>query len=120
VRIDVRRRGSVVVLDVAGKMVAGQVGTRLHDELAELIEVGEPLLVVNLRGIGAIDSAGLGELVACRERVRHGGGVVKLVLSGPVRELLDTAGLAGLFQVFDDEDAALDSFPAACETAGIP
>lgn len=108
------------MLDVSGRMVGGEVGTRLHDELAKLLEVGEPLLVLNLGGVGAIDSEGLGELVACRERVRHGGGVVKLVAIGRTRDLLDASGLSTLFDVFDDEDAALDGFSASCETAGIP
>jgi anti-anti-sigma factor len=120
VQIDVRTRGSVIVLDVSGRMVGGEVGTRLHDELAKLLEVGEPLLVLNLRGVGVIDSEGLGELIACRERVRHGGGVVKLLPTGPIRDLMDASGLSSLFQVYDDEDAALDSFSASCETAGIP
>jgi anti-anti-sigma regulatory factor len=62
----------------------------------------------------------LGELVACRERARKHDGIIKLVLNPKQRDFLVSTRVDQLFEIFRDEDEALDSFDAWTTTAGIP
>jgi anti-anti-sigma factor len=109
----------VDVLDVRGRPGAGNVEA-LRDQVLALIRAGEPLLVLNLSRVKRLDSAWLGELVACRERLRKHSGTIKIVAGEPLRELFVVSGLDRLFEIHGDEEAALDSFAPESATAGVP
>jgi anti-sigma B factor antagonist len=67
--------------------------------------------VLDLDQVTFLDSAGLGELIACRKRtLEKGGDIVLLRPTGRVRQLLDMLRLTQVFRVFDDEPDALNSF----------
>jgi len=117
--IRVRTRGVVDIVDVRGEPSIRN-ASALRKKVRALIEAGEPLLVLNLSQVAALDSAWLGELVACRERVRKHDGVIKLVASRRPRDLLVASGLDRLFEIYRDEEQALDSFMPESETAGVP
>jgi anti-anti-sigma factor len=117
--IHVRTRGVVDILDVRGRPGAGNVSV-LREQVRALIEAGEPLLVLDLSRVSGLDSAWLGELVACRERVRKHDGVIKIVANHDPRDLLVASGLDRLFEIYHDEEQALDSFSPESETAGVP
>ena len=58
-----------------------------------------------------MDSTGLGELVSVFVTVRNYKGTLKLVtLTDRMRELFEVAKLVQVFDVFDDEADALQSF----------
>jgi anti-anti-sigma factor len=118
-QIRVRARGVVDVLDVSGRPNDRNVSV-LRERVRELIEAGEPLLVLNLADVPDVDSTWLGELVACRERVRKHDGVIKIVANHGPRDLLVVSGLDRLFEIYHDEEQALDSFSPESETAGVP
>ena len=118
-RVRVRARGVVDVLDVDGRPTIDNVDA-LRDGVCELIEAGEPLLILNLSRVKELGSAWLGELVACRERLRKHSGTIKIVAGAPVRDLFVASGLDALFEIHDDEEAALDSFAPESATAGVP
>ncbi len=118
--IDVRARGAVDVVDVRGDLTRGPELKGLRDRLRGLLAAGESLLVLNLREVSDLDSYALGELVIWRERIRKRDGVIKLVLPAPVYDLFVATRLDSLFEIFRDEEAALDGFAAETETAGIP
>jgi anti-sigma B factor antagonist len=84
--------------------VAGDVdlftGTELEEELASLPDDVSRVLV-DLSGVTFLDSTGLGVLARFATRLRARGGGVILVAGGPVRELLCTAALDGLFEIRD-------------------
>jgi anti-anti-sigma factor len=117
--IRVRARGVVDVLELRGRAGARNVSA-LRKRVRALIEAGEPLLILDLSRLTDLDSAWLGELVACRERVRKHDGVIKLVAHDRPRDLLVASGLDRLFEVYHDEEQALDSFDPESETAGVP
>jgi anti-anti-sigma factor len=120
VHIDVRSCGAVDVLHVSGRMTGRRLADRLRAEFARLLEGDTLIFVLNLVDVADVDSGFLGELIACRERVRKRGGCVKLVLNRWMLDLLAAGGLDSLFEVFREEDDALDSFSPVSETAGIP
>jgi anti-sigma B factor antagonist len=113
VNIQERPVGSVIVLDVAGRLVAGDGDGKLKDKVNSLLLQGQHELLLNLAEVSYIDSNGLGELVASHATVRRHGGHIKLVnLTKRVQDLLAICRLLTVFDAFDSEADALRSFEA--------
>ncbi|MBP7147456.1 MAG: STAS domain-containing protein [Acidobacteria bacterium] len=99
------------VVRIAGRLVAGAEATELREEMRVLEEDGRDRFVVDLEALDYIDSGGLGELVAARQRAReHGGTLVLAAPRGKVRDILALTALDRHFAVFDDVPQALASF----------
>ena len=116
----VRTRGGVDIVDVSGVANPHHCDATVLRQVTRLLESGSCLFVLNLTRALVLDSALLGEVVACRERIRKRGGVTTLLLTSEQADLLMAGGLDALFEIFLDEDVALDSFAATSATAGIP
>ena len=118
--IEVRTRGEVDVVDVTVDS-AGNVGEwTLHERLEQLLAAGHTLFILNMTGGPTLDSDWLGELVASGERVRKHQGAVKLVVTPQQLDVLAAIKLDALFETFQDEEDALDSFVPWYATDGIP
>ena len=105
-----REREGVVILDLKGRLVAGEEATTLRDRVKELA-TGPVNLILNLEGVDYIDSTGLGGLVICFTSIRKVGGTIKLLnLSRRNVELLVLTKLETVFEVFADEQDAVNSF----------
>jgi len=75
------------------------------------VAAGDNQLVVNLTEMPTIDSSGIGILVKAMASAKQRGGALKLV--NPSKFAVQTLRLVGvlnLFEVFEDEDAAVASF----------
>jgi len=111
-----RMVGPIVVLDLGGKLIAGDGDGRLKDKINSLTLQGRKQVLLNLGSISYIDSNGLGELIASHTTVTRHGGQIKLVnLTKRVQDLLAICRLLTVFDVFDSEADALKSFPVAAE-----
>jgi anti-sigma B factor antagonist len=111
VKIEERPIGSVIVLDLAGKLAAGDGDGRLKDKINSLTMEGHRHIVLNLGGVSYIDSNGLGELVSSLTTVTRNGGQIKLLnLTTRVQDLLAICRLSTVFETFDSEADALHSF----------
>jgi anti-sigma B factor antagonist len=109
-KIDHRKSGSVTVVDLAGKIVVGDGADRLLDTAKELVRQGERNLLFNMTEVSYVDSGGLGVFVKCHNAATESNGRIKLVnVSGRIRDLLRITRLHALFEVFDDEAAAVRS-----------
>jgi anti-sigma B factor antagonist len=116
--ITVRHISSVVVVDLAGQIRLGLGNIDLHRKIRELVESGEKHVVLNLADVSHIDSSGLGELVAGYASLQKNGGELKLLnLNDRAIELMTITKLFTVFDVFDDETAAINSFDTTAETA---
>lgn len=107
-----RMCGDVTVLDVSGKMVFGET-VGLRDKVNSLVFQQRTRLVVNLDDVAYIDSAGLAELLSSHRSVAVRGGQLKLLK--PSRRHLDLLAMSKLltiFEYFDDEAEAIESFSA--------
>lgn len=105
-----REREGVVILDLKGRLVAGEEATALRDRVKELA-TGPVSMILNLEGVDYIDSTGLGGMVICFTTVRKAGGTIKLLnLSRRNVELLVLTKLETVFEVFADEQDAVNSF----------
>jgi anti-sigma B factor antagonist len=106
-----RKVNGITVVDVSGRMVSTDNPGRLKDKITSLVFQGEKQIVVNLANVNYVDSAGLGEMVACHGSAIKAGAEVKLANAGNrIRDLLVTTRLVTIFDAHDSEDAAIKSF----------
>src|SRR3954463_12448315 len=114
-KIAERTVGAVTVIDVDGPITLGAGDTdRLGDKVRSLLQQGRKQLIANLAKVSYMDSAGLGELVQAYTTVSRQGGSLKLVgVTTRLNDLLVITKLATVFDSFDTEAAAVESFGAA-------
>ena len=106
-----RRTGDVTVLALSGEMLVDDGDLALRQRIHELIDQGQVKILVDLAGVTHIDSAGVGMLVAKQKTVRERGGDVKLMhLTNRSQRLLALMKLVSVFEVFESEDDAIQSY----------
>lgn len=110
-RVNVRQREGVTILDLKGKITIGVGDVALRDAIHEALNAGASRILVNLEDVSTIDSSGVGELVSSYTTVTNRGGKLKLVNLPPkVADILQITQLITVFDVYDTEDEALKSF----------
>ena len=118
-KANVRRAGDVAIVDLAGRITLGEGSGTLRNAIKELVQSGQKNLLVNLKDVTYLDSAGLGELVGSYASVTNVGGNIKLLNpQAKVHDLLQITKLYTVFVTFDDEAEALRSFAAAAGGGG--
>jgi anti-sigma B factor antagonist len=106
-----RQIGAVTVLDLVGKLTIDHDAQRLKDKINSLIQQGRTQIVLNLTDVSYIDSGGLGQLVASYGSVvKTNGGLKLLGVSKRNHDLLSITRLVTLFDAYDSEKEALESF----------
>ena len=106
-----REDGRVTILTVAGDLVIGEPETAFKRTVTRLLEEGRIHLLVDLSGVGFLDSSGLGALVRALTITQKEGGTTKLLSAGPqVRKLLTMTNLDSVFEMHDDLETAIGSF----------
>jgi anti-sigma B factor antagonist len=110
-KIDVRTIRDVYILDCTGKITLGEGTMSIRNTVKDLLQSGARKILLNLSGITYLDSAGVGELVGCFVTAGNAGGKLKLLgLTGKLREVLTITKLLTVFEVFDNETAAVLSY----------
>lgn len=106
-----RRFGDVTVLVLTGEMLLDDGDLAFRKKVHELIDEGRPRIVVDLDGVTYIDSSGIGMMVAKVKTARERQGDIKLLrLTRRTQHLLAMLKLVLVFEVFEDEAAAVRSF----------
>jgi anti-sigma B factor antagonist len=106
-----REREGIAILELHGRITVGPESTALRDKVSELRAAGEQKFVLDLAGVDYIDSTGLGALVMFATGLRKTGGAMKLLnLNRRNIELLIMTKLATVFEIFNDEQDAVNSF----------
>jgi anti-sigma B factor antagonist len=101
----------ITILDMDGRMALGDDIAIFRKAISGLVGEGRKMVLLNLRDVPYMDSSGIGELVAAFTNIRNGGGELKLLnLTRKVRTLLEITKLYTLFDVKEDETAAIHSF----------
>jgi anti-sigma B factor antagonist len=111
--MEIRQRqiGSVVCLDVAGRLVQGVEDNRLYDTVDSLLLHGQRQILLNFEEVSQVDTSGLAAITAARAAVVEQGGSIKLLnLPRRVHSMLVITRLITLFDVFESEAEALESF----------
>ncbi len=110
-KISNRQVDGVSIVDCSGRITLGEGSVTLRDTVRELLSKGRKKILLNLGEVNYIDSSGIGELVSAFTTVRNQGGDLKLLnLTKKVHDLLQITKLYTVFDVKDDEAAAVKSF----------
>jgi anti-sigma B factor antagonist len=106
-----RQVDGVTIVDLSGRITLGEGSVVLRDTIKDLLSKGQKRILLNLGDVSYIDSSGIGELVSAFTSVRNQGGELKLLnLTKKVHDLLQITKLYTVFDVKDDEAAAIGAF----------
>ncbi|MEP6645315.1 MAG: STAS domain-containing protein [Acidobacteriaceae bacterium] len=103
-------KDGIIIVDCFGRLVFGEESASIRD-LVKGLTKSDSRIIINLGGVTYIDSGGLGTLVAIYTTARNAGGTIKLAnLTRRVGDLLQITKLATVFEVYDSEEKAVQSF----------
>src|SRR5262249_34527287 len=106
-----RQVGGITIVDLSGRITLGEGSVVLRDTIEDLLGKGHKKILLNLADVSYIDSSGIGELVSAFTSVQRQGGELKLLnLTKKVHDLLQITKLYTVFDVKDDESAAVAAF----------
>ena len=106
-----RQVDGVTIVDCSGRITLGEGSVILRDQVRDLLSKGQKKILLNLADVTYIDSSGIGELVSAFTTVRNQSGELKLLnLTKKVHDLLQITKLYTVFDVKDDETAAVKAF----------
>jgi anti-sigma B factor antagonist len=116
-KTNVRQSSDVAILDLNGRLSLGEAlafgpgsGLVLSETIRELTKKGQKKILLNLAGVTYVDSSGVGQLVGALTTARNQAADIKLKPSVHVLDLLKTTKLYGVFDIQEDETAAIQSF----------
>jgi len=112
-KLDLEEREGVSILVLAGQLTGGA-AAQFREAVDTLLGAGRNRILVRFADVAFMDSTGIGELVASLRTVRRFGGDLKILRPSPkVEESLEITRLLPLFEIYDDEAAAVASFSAS-------
>jgi anti-sigma B factor antagonist len=113
-QIHERALGGLTILDLNGKLTIDNGAQLLKDKCESLVFQQRTQVIVNLAAVPYIDSGGLGQLVACYTTMAKAGGRLTLAnINKTNHDLLSITKLVAVFETFDSEEAAVQSYPVA-------
>ncbi len=111
VTTNIRQVGGVTIVDIGGRIELGEESAKVRDLIRELLRKGHKQILLNFGNVQYIDSSGLGMLVSSFATVRKQDGELKLLnLTNKVSDVLQITKLYTVFDILDDEAAAVKSF----------
>jgi len=106
-----RQAGDVTILDMDGAVRMGEGAIALRNAIRGLAAQGKRKILLNLGGVKNVDSSGIGELIANYTTISRDGGQLKLLnLTEKIQNLLVITKLLTVFDSYDNEAEALNSF----------
>ena len=106
-----RKEGDVLVVELQGRLTIGQGDSDAGEAIRSAVAAGETKVLLDMKDVPVVDSSGVGELVAAYASANNRGASVKLLKLQPrVGDVLKSTRLIGIFEIFEDEAAALESF----------
>jgi anti-sigma B factor antagonist len=106
-----RDREGIAILDLDGRLTVGAEMAKYRETMQKLIDAGKRSVIVNMQKVDYVDSTGLGAMVMTYTTMQKAGGKMKLLnLTRRSIELLVMTKLTTIFEVFDDEQNAVNSF----------
>jgi anti-sigma B factor antagonist len=109
--VTLREVAGVTIVDFNGAITIGESSVLFRKTIDQIVGTGRTRILLNFRRVSAVDSAGVGELVATHAQMRAKDLKLKLLSPSPkVHDLLTLTKLSNLFEVYADEELALRSF----------
>lgn len=109
--VNVRQRDDVNILDLKGRITIGSGEVALRNAVQDALNSGAKKVLINMKDVSTIDSSGIGELVSAYTTATNRGAKLRLAnLPAKVTDILTITQLITVFDVYDSEDAAIQSF----------
>ncbi len=109
--IHTREKEGIIILDLKGRLIVGEPSVRLRESINQEVAQTKTRIILDLAEVDYIDSTGLGSMVICYTTLQKAGGTVKLLkLNKRNIELLLLTKLSTIFEIFGDEQDAINSF----------
>lgn len=106
-----REVDGVAVVELEGRIVLGEESNALRERVKGLLAANQKKIVLNMDNVTYIDSAGLGTLVATHHSAKSQSAALRLSnLGSKFQEVLQVTKLLTVFEVYDSEAAAIQSF----------
>ena len=119
--ISTRYIDAVVILDLDGSVLIGTTSDKLHSMLRALAFEDKKRVLLNFAKVRSLDSTGLGMVVGGYSSLGKQGGQLKIEnLSVRLLELMHITKLYTVFEIFDHEESALESFHHPYRLHGSP
>ena len=98
-------------MDLKGRITIGDEASAFRAAIEVIASQPGARVLLNMMEVDYVDSTGLGALVMCSTRLRNASGVAKLVnVNRRNIELIVMTKIDSIFEVFDDETDAINSF----------
>jgi anti-sigma B factor antagonist len=111
VSVTINEIDRVSVVELSGRIVLGDESSALREAVKSLLAAGKKKVVLNMSNVTYIDSAGLGIMVAAHVSAKKEGALIRLcALGNKFREVLQLTRLLTIFDVYDTQAAAVNSF----------
>ena len=108
---EIRDVNDVRIIQLSGKITIGSGDVKIRELVNEALQEGQNKILLDLAGVSAIDSSGIGEMVACYTTVTKRGGQLKLLkLSPKINDILHVTQLITVFDVLDSVQEGLAAF----------
>jgi anti-sigma B factor antagonist len=109
--ISVRRVSEIQIIQIRGTVRLGPAVDGFRQAMDDALAAGDTRLIVNFAEVPMIDSSGIGILVKAMAAAKQRGGSVKLLNPSKfVVQTLKLIGVLNLFEIFQDEESAIQSF----------
>ena len=106
-----RRIGDVTILKLIGRLELEDGDLVLRDAVNRLVDAGQVKLVLDMKEVTRLDSAGIGMMVSKYLTARRAGGAIKILHpTDRTDHLMDITKLTTVFGIFHNEDDAVKSF----------
>ena len=105
-------KDGVFVVDLVGEIrISDDFTPSLQRQVTDLLDEGNPDILLNFAKVDFIDSYGIGDIVAAYLAVQEKKGRLKLCcLSPKIWLIFHYSGLTRILEIFDSEEKALKSF----------
>jgi anti-sigma B factor antagonist len=112
-KLSTKTKDGILIVECIGRIVFGEEASFLRETVKKAV-ADNNRIVLNLGEVSYIDSGGLGTLVALRTTAQNAGGMIKLTnLTRRVDDLLQVTKLVTVFDVYNSEAEAIESFREA-------
>ena len=109
--ISQRKDGDVTILEISGPITIGRGDVQVRESVQSAVTAGEQRILLDLHGVTALDSSGVGELMAAYTSIANRGGQMKLArLSPKVDSVLQVTRLSGVLDSYATQEDALVAF----------
>ncbi|HWE53120.1 MAG TPA: STAS domain-containing protein [Bryobacteraceae bacterium] len=106
----------ITIFEISGRLNLGNMLQSVESVLRGMIDGGVRKLVIDLSGLTAIDSSGIGMLVSCGGRMDQMGGQVRVTgAQGPVAKVFEMVHMSRIMPIDADVTSACGSFPVRAD-----